>query len=286
LAAVDQFKTTVDTKLAGLVELPARTTLKTGSSANLATTFTTVTPLRNAVTFGDVTYTLEGDFSWIKDTNAGAGLQPAAGVVSIPGSCTYTDASSTATKLVFECDATAGLTVAFNPVPNTAAAGVPVAAATATGVAQTLKATKFALSSVVTFTTPDGTLTTLSAADAGEWKVDGVYVDVPYLLAGKVGEKTFSYVVNVTNNHSQTGNVTLDVYKEDGTAIATRVAAGSVAPAAIKRLSTDIKSILGAYEGRFSVKVFVEVPAGKAQVYSAYVDNETSERAIVINSTN
>lgn len=287
LAAVDQFASKVTTQFSGLIELPARTALKTSPApTNLATTFATTTSLRDPVTFTDVQYTLEGDFSWIKDTNAAAGLQVATGTVVIPATCGYDDADSTKTKLVFTCDDAAGLTVGFNPVPNTAAAGVPASTATATGVAQTLKATKYALSAKVTYSAPAGTLSTLSAADAGEWKVDGVYVDVPYLLAGKVGEKTFSYVVNVTNNHSQTGNVTLDVYREDGSAIATRVAAGTVAPGAIKRLSTDLKSILGTYEGRFSAKVFVEVPAGKAQVYSAYVDNETSERAIVINSTN
>lgn len=168
LAAVDQFKSSVTTKLEGLIELPARTALKAGSSVNLASSFTTTAPLRSAVTFTDVTYTLEGDFSWIKDTNAGAGLQAAAGVVTIPGTCTYTDADSSATKLVFVCDDSAGLTVAFNPVPNTAAAGVPAATATAAGVAQTLKATKYALSAKVAYSAPAGSLTTLSAADAGE----------------------------------------------------------------------------------------------------------------------
>lgn len=288
LAAADQFVSKVTTQLSGLIELPARTALKVSPApTNLATSFATTTPLRDAVTFTEVKYTLEGDFSWIKDTNAAAGLQAAAGVVTIPGTCNYEDADSTSTKLVFTCDDSAGLSVAFNPVPNTAAAGVPAAAATAATVAQTLKATKYALSAVTSYTVPAGTLSTLSAADAGEWKVDGVYVDVPYLLAGTVGEKEFSYVVNVTNNHSQVGNVTLDVYKEDGTAVATRVAAGTVAPNAIKRLGSDIKAILGNdFSGRFSAKVFIEVPAGKAQVYSAYSDVETSERAIVINSTN
>ncbi len=286
LAAKTQFTTKIDTKLAGLIELPARTTLK--DDENLTTTFAEIAGLREAVTFGAAKFTLEGDFSWIKDTSAAAGLQPAAGVVTIPGTCTYTAADSSATKLVFSCtNAAAGLDVVFDFAPNTAAAGVPAATATGAGVAQTLKATKFALSTSVSYTVPTGTFATLSSADAGEWKVDGVYVDVPYLLSGVVGSKDFSYVVNVTNNHSQTGNITLDVYKEDGTAIATRVAAGTVAPNAIKRLGSDIKAILGNdFAGRFSVKVFVEVPDGKAQVYSAYTDNETSERAIVINSTN
>lgn len=286
LAAKTQFTTKIDTKIAGLIELPGRTTLK--DDENLATTFAEVGGLREAVTFGSAKFTLEGDFSWIKDTNAAAGLQPAAGVVTVPGTCTYTAADSGATKLVFSCtNAAAGLDVAFDFALNTAAAGVPADAATAATVAQTLKATKYALTTSVAYTVPTGTFATLSSADAGEWKVDGVYVDVPYLLAGTVGDKEFSYVVNVTNNHSQTGNITLDVYKEDGTAVATRVAAGSVGANAIKRLGTDIKSILGAdFAGRFSVKIFVEVPAGKAQVYSAYSDVETTERAIVINSTN
>lgn len=287
LAAVDQFKSTITSKFDALIELPARTALKAAPvPKTIATTFANDVTLREFATVGAITYTLEGDFSWIKDTLGTDGLDAAAIFTGLPGTCTYTAASSTTSKLVFSCTAAAGLGFTFDIAANTAAAGFPVATGTAATVAQTLKGTKYALTTKVAYTVPTGSFTTLAAADAGEWKVDGVYVDVPYLLAGKVGEKTFSYVVNVTNNHSQSGNVTLDVYKEDGTAIATRVAAGTVASGAIKRLSTDIKSILGTYEGRFSVKVFVEVPAGKAQVYSAYVDNETSERAIVINSTN
>ena len=290
-AAADQFKAEVTQKIAGSITLPARTALT--SQTHLTSTFTNTATLRNAVATaaGSTTYTLEGDFSWIKDTNAADGLDAAAVFSNLTAGCTYVAASSTTSKLTFTCNSASGAGLGFDfdaaaIAANTAAPGVPASTATAATVAQTLKATKYALTAKTAYTTPTGSFTTLSAVDAGEWKVDGVYVDVPYLLAGKVGEKTFSYVVNVTNNHSQTGNVTLDVYKEDGTAIATRVAAGTVASGAIKRLSTDIKSILGTYEGRFSVKVFVEVPAGKAQVYSAYVDNETSERAIVINSTN
>lgn len=291
-AAADQFKAEITQKIAGLITLPGRIAL--ASQTHLTSTFTNTTTLRSAVATAasSTTYTLEGDFSWIKDTSAAAGLQAPAVFSNLAAGCAFVPANSSSTKLEFTCNSATATGLGFDfdaaaIAANTAAAGAPAATATGAGVAQTLKATKYSLTAKTAYTTPTGTFTSLSAADAGEWKVDGVYVDVPYLLAGTVGDKEFSYVVNVTNNHSQSGNITLDVYKEDGTAVATRVAAGSVGANAIKRLGTDIKAILGNdFSGRFSVKVFVEVPAGKAQVYSAYTDVETTERAIVINSTN
>ncbi|MFN6969847.1 MAG: hypothetical protein ACK4NN_03230 [Rheinheimera sp.] len=244
LAAVDQFKSTISSKFDALIELPARTSLKAAPApTSIATTFANDVALREFATIGAVTYTLEGDFSWIKDTSdADVGLTPAPTLFTgLPAQCTNTVATSTTSKLVFSCTAGTPLSFTFNIAANTAAVGQPASTATAATVAQTLKSTKYALTARVAYTTPTGAFNTLSAADAGEWKVDGVYVDVPYLLAGTVGEKEFSYVVNVTNNHSLSGNVTLDVYKEDGSVVATRVAAGSVAPNAIKRLGTDIK---------------------------------------------
>lgn len=288
LAAVDQFEVEVDQAFDALITLPDRIALAAGNK-DLETLFTDggATLRATPAVFGSVKHTLEGDFSWIKDSDAAPGLQPFADVVVAPATCVVQGSESSATKLVFACStAAAPLTVGFDIAENTLNAGVPTAAATAAGKAQLLKSTKFTLTSDVTYTGPAGTFNALNKVDAGKWSVDGTNVDVPYLAAGTIGEKTFSFIVNVTNKSNKAGNVFFDLYKEDGTAIVQNQSAGSVAPNAILRVGSEMNKKLAGFNGRFSAKVFVEVPAGDAEVYSAYTDGDTDERAIVINTSN
>jgi len=287
LAAVDQFEVEVDQPFKGLITLPDRVALAGGAEA-LETLFTNdgATLRAPAAVFGSVKHTLEGDFSWIKDSNSSAGLQPHPDVVVLPATCALSATETTTSKLVVSCSTVAPLTVDFDIAENTLQAGVPVATATAANKAQILKSTKYTLTSDVVYTGPSGTFNALNKADAGQWTVDGTNVDVPYLAAGVLGEKTFSFVVNVTNKSNKAGNVFFDLYKEDGSVIVQNQSAGSVAPNAILRVGSEMNKKLTDFNGRFSAKVFVEVPAGEAEVYSAYVDTETSERAIVINTSN
>lgn len=290
LAAKNQFSLVVTTPKSGLIELPNRTSFKAGDlDVALITTLNEVAPaLRQAVTFGAVTYTLDGDFSWIKNTAAVAGLTPAVGVVT-PSVGAFDVAKSSATKLVYSHNAVTPVTLTFDTVPNTAAAGVPAAAATAVGKAMTLNKTPFTISASVSYTgTATGEYVVANKEDAGKWLVDGVTVDIPYLIRGQVnGEgKYYGHIVTATNNHSAAGNVTIDLFKEDGTNIVRGLAAGSIAPRQTRGLSGNIVTALGGYEGKFNATVFIEVPAGSAQVYSAYTDPETKERAVVINSSN
>lgn len=287
LAAADQFEAEVTQAIEGLIALPDRNSLATNDG--LVTTFADdALNLRDAVTLDDITYVLEGDFSWIKDTAAGAGLQTAA--VVVPAGCAYEAASSSATALTVTCDNTpTALTVDFDIAANTAAAGVPASAATAATVATTLKKTDYTVTATANYSgTASGEFVALNEVAAGKWRVDGVEVDVPYLVKGTLGAKTFSHVVNARNNHSAAGNVTIDVYAQDGTVLGSNVDAGSIAPNQVKELSGAINAVLGnSFNGKFSVTVFIEVPANSgSQVYSAYVDNSTSERAIVVNSSN
>lgn len=291
LAATNQFEAEVGTALSGLITLPGRVALD-GNETDLLVTFDDDATLRSFVTLDSVTWTVEGDFSWVKDTVAGGAINPDATVVAafgLPATCTLD--SLTATAMVIECTDDADLTLALDTAVIDANALIEDqnSVAVDAGDATTLKKTDFTVTSSVNYSgTASGDFVALNDAAAGKWRVDGVEVDVPYLVKGTLGAKTFSHIVNARNNHTAAGNVTIDVYAQDGTVIASNVDAGSIAPNQVKELSGAINAVLGnSFNGKFSVTVFIEVPANSgSQVYSAYVDNSTSERAIVVNSSN
>lgn len=282
LAAVDQLALEVEAVIEGEITLASKRTALTGEEYLDVTLTDDALDLRESVAVGadGYTYTVEGDFSWIKDEATTAGLQSDA--IVAPADCTYKDLSSTKAKLVFTCDTVFEgdfLDVAANTANFTA--GVTPSDA---GKTKILNATKYTLGAVAKWTGGEYTLLTREAI--GSWTVEGATVDVPYLVYGVVGEKDYNIITSVTNLSTAAGKVTIDLYKEDGSEIKTAVDAGTVAAQGQLSVASAIKTALGAYTGKFSVRIFVEVPNGKAEVYSAYVDKETSERAIVINTSN
>lgn len=282
LAAVDQFSAE-NTNFKGEITLASKRTALTGQvdgSVDLTDDVATLRP-GSVVTLNEVTYTLEGDFSWIKDIATTAGLDAGLDVITPIAGCTYKSTQSTKAKLVFTCDEDFGFD--FDITKNTAAQTVGSNPSDATK-ATTLNATKYTITSNVDYTTGDYDLQTREAI--GEWTVEGVTVDVPYLVYGVNGDKDYNIIATVTNTSAAAGKVTIDLFDAAGKGLASSIDAGSVASKGQLNLVSAIKTGLGSYVGKFSARVFVEVPAGQAEVYSAYQDKETAERAIVINTSN
>lgn len=287
LAAVDQF-TVENTKFAGVVALANKRTTLSSQTAGVVDVSDKFVTLRTGakVVLADVTHTVEGDFSWIKDTATTAGLDTLAGaaatdVLEIPAGCAYQSTKSTKAKLVFVC--ASDLSLGFDTVENakqTTIGSNPSDVNKAT----TLNATKYVVTSNVNYTT--GTFDVQAREAAGEWTVEGVTVDVPYLVYGVNGDKDYNIIATVTNTSAAAGKVTVDLFDATGKGIASAVDAGTVAANGQLNLVTPIKTALGSYVGKFSARIFVEVPANQAEVYTAYQDKETDERAIVINTSN
>lgn len=283
LAAVDQFSAE-NTNFKGEITLASkRTALAAGNVDGSVDLTDDGATLRtgSVVTLNEVTYTLEGDFSWIKDTATAAGLDAGTGVITPAAGCAYESTKSTKAKLVFTCDDDFGFN--FDIADNTAAQTVGSNPSDATK-ATTLNATKYTITSNVDYTTGDYDLQTRDAI--GEWTVEGVTVDVPYLVYGVNGDKDYNIIATVTNTSAAAGKVTIDLFDAAGKGLASSIDAGSVASKGQLNLVSAIKTGLGSYVGKFSARVFVEVPAGQAEVYSAYQDKETAERAIVLNTSN
>lgn len=229
-----------------------------------------------------VKHTLTGDFSWVvdNDTNT-AGLQPKAGVFTTTGTCATPVWAYSTTAVSLTCDAVAADTaIVIDPEANkvgVAAANVAI-----------LAPQSFTATSTVTYTTPAATENVINGASAGSWTLNGSQVRVPYMVAG--GDR-FGIIANVTNHGSKDGAITLDVWAEDGTKLASNYAAGtsnagsvtSVAPALIAALNAAGKDLVATT--KFSFQVTTNVPENDVQVYAAYTDNTTSERAIVNNDS-
>lgn len=302
--AIESAKTEVVAELVQQVEFDVLTaglltktidvaTKRTKFTSNGTTAALTIDTTDNAATtdafevaYTSQKYTLTGDFSWIKDTKtADAGIQAAAGVVTLPGACSQT--SLTATTLKFSCNGTAvDPSVSFDLAAN--AASTPDA-----DVYPVLNPTSFKLSAEVDFNNPAGLasnlLTPFADTAVGSWSLNGADVTIPYLVFGNVGGKDYNQVVQLTNKSSIEGAIYVDIYDGEGNAIAKNSKLTVTAKAnSVTNLATELKALVAAakYQGKVSVRVIAEVPSATAQVYAAYQDVATSERAIVVGLKN
>ncbi len=232
------------------------------------------------VTYVGVEHTVSGDFSWVTDDDTDtAVIDPIADALTV-AACTgvadATDATWTVSSVTFECTDAAPT----NPV-LTFDIGEGDAEA-----ADSVNATAFTASAVITYNA-GGTDKEFAVGpiNAGAWTLNGSQVRVPYMV---VGGSRFGIIANVTNHGSRDGEITLDVFAEDGSTIVSNYPAGtskagsvtSVAPALIAALGGSPAAVT-----KFSFQVTTNVPENDVLVYAAYTDNTTSERAIVNNDS-
>lgn len=133
---------------------------------------------------------------------------------------------------------------------------------------------------------------TTSNVSAGSWGINGSVIHVPYMVYGAVGTKTFSQIVNVANNSSAAGKVYADVWTTAADGKVTRILnnkqIGTVAARGLYRAAGDLRTAIeaaGFKDGYVQMRLTTDIGADHITVYSAYVDNSNSERAIVNNDS-
>lgn len=254
----------------------------------------TVTPLETSnaltavaaygVSYKSIKGSIKGNFSWVKDTDADtAGIQAPAGVLAVGANCTAGDLTATELKFTCEGNGTPGLEVSLQDNTDSK----PDA-----GVATILSETSFVLDATVDFSNTLGLASNsakaFDAAAAGSWKLNGSNVLIPYMVYGTVGGKAYNQVIQLTNNSTVEGAIYVDIFDGEGKQIAKNQKLTAVAKAnSVVNVGTEIKALVAAakYEGKVSVRVVAEVPSASTEVYAAYQDVATSERAIVVGLT-
>ena len=288
---VAQFGSTVTTKLDGVINVAkSRQIFVDAAGADVATDVLVITPTEaaaavNDANFNSVTHKITGDFSFAdtnKDGTVSAGELAAAVVVTSAADAVGTgtlNAAKTEYTVVVTDGATEGpeaTTVTFNAPGESTAKPVLVPGA-------------FSVASTIAYSPASGAAASkVVSADAGAWTLNGATVQVPYLVFGTVGGKAYNTIVQLNNASTVSGDVYVDVYKEDGTQVLANKKVATVAGQTTTNIAGAIKTELataGAADGKFSVKVVANVPEKTASVYSAFVDTVTGERIIVNNDS-
>lgn len=280
LEVVDQEKFAIKTKISGKIDVAqARQKFETGTGGEFEVEKTSNTVNGYAVTYINQKFELGGDFSWIKDQNTTTdNIQAATDVVKLTNA---TLNSITPSKITFTATGTATPKVEFDVSKNTAAA--PDA-----GTGVTLARTDFVVTSEVDYNNAAGLASNkakpFDGVSAGSWTLNGSTVTVPYMVFGTVGSKSFGQVVTVTNNSKVEGTVYVDAWAADGTQLLNNKAmpTKSKAFSSTAYASEILAALGGSYNGRVSLKITTEAPEDSVQVYAAYTDAATTERAIVV----
>lgn len=228
-------------------------------------------------------YVVEGDFSWVQDTSTTtAGIQAAASAVAITGCTGATNGSTgvtfTATSMAFTCTDSPATAVTATFDVRQGNAKAPAA----------LPSGSYTVTNTINYTVGTAKTLAIGPKDAGLWKLNGSQVRVPYMV---VGGSRFGAIANVTNHSGRDGDITLDIFAEDGSTIASNYAAGTSKAGSVTSLAGALnaalaaKGISTASPVKFSFQITTNVPENDVIVYAAYTDNTTSERAIVNNDS-
>ena len=269
----DQFVASIATgnKFDGILDVAEdREEFTTGTTDVLTITLANRSGDSGAVAKGNTTFVVGGDFAWADSAAVATPACTAGAVVGTP--------AITATSYTFTCNAvTTGATLTLNI--DQGADTVPV------------NPTSFTLNVAHGYGAATASLAQ-GPLDAGAWAVNGAIVTIPYMAYGTIGTKTFSQVINLTNNGSQTGAVYADVWATDAAGksnpILKNVVVGTTNPKSTLKLAAALKTAMeakGFKDGTVAIRLLADVKADSVSVYSAYVDNATTERAIVNNDS-
>ena len=118
---------------------------------------------------------------------------------------------------------------------------------------------------------------------AGEWKLNGFSAFVPYMPYAS----GISQIIYLTNKSNQSGTITVDAYNQAGATCS--FSAGTMQAGRVTILTGAVKAGLeGCYgvgfDDRISMTVVANIPAGRAELVTAY--NVNGDRVQVINTSN
>jgi hypothetical protein len=225
------------------------------------------TPAVLPVTVTAVTYTINGDFSWLLDED-GAVDTDIADVTSNVGTTVEVEADKV---ILTRADAT----------PPTLVIAPDAASETI------IPDQKFTVSAELEYAAgaanAEGTVS-FSAVNAGQWSLNGASVHIPYMPYGD----NITQVINLNNAGSQEGDITVEGFDRAGNKFGP-VFVGSAVKNSQVSLAQGIKDALTtagiSANERVSLKLVVNVPATDVTVYSAYNTNGNGAR-LVVNDSN
>lgn len=231
-----------------------------------------------AVSVTRTAFTLEGDFGWVFNTSN----QPITNALLMACDNASVTPVITKTAAAVECTgANPRLTIIAQP-------GVVLANSSAS--VSVIPTNSYSLTAEYSFVNADASTRRSSKSltvDAGRWTLNGSEVDVPYMPYGA----GITQVINLNNNGTQTGNVTVEGYDRTGQAFGP-VVVGVSAPGKQLPLAEAIKSAIrdaginvDTTGERVSLKIVTNVPAKDVTVYSAYNTGNNGAR-LVVNSSN
>ena len=222
----------------------------------------------------DQDVTITSDFGWVFDSNAAAGLQPTAGVFTLPncGAPAFTSTSIAATCGFGDS------VVAIDTGINNAAAGGGVV----------LPATSFVSTHVLNYLGADaaGNANTPSSVTVtnvvlGGWTLNGFQAKVAYMpFQTGIGQ-----VIYIANRSDQTGTITIDWIDQNGNSGSFDI--GSVNAGSTRAIGPAINAGLPEAQregGRLALTITANVPACEAQLNAQY--NVSGDRAFSVSSDN
>ncbi|WP_417656343.1 hypothetical protein [Pseudidiomarina aestuarii] len=283
----DQFEITIDTALDEVIDVEDERETFVGAltADQLVFTAAETAAFDLSADVDGVDYSVAGNFSWVKDTDANtAGIQATVGTfaVTATGAAVCTAPVVTATALTFSCDVLDQITVDIDTGPQ--------------GSDVVLPAGTFGVDTNVQYSFVGGTDSDkdLDRAAAGAWTLNGSETFIPYMPYSRDDLSNISQIIYVTNSGTQSGEISVDVISADGTTtnLSNADLGGILAAPGVTKLTGPIVDALtdaglltgGSSTKQFALNIVVNDANDVISVYSAYNVNG-SDRGWVQNDS-
>lgn len=129
-----------------------------------------------------------------------------------------------------------------------------------------------------------------TAIPAGEWKLNGANVNLPYVPYDKVqsamAERALQQIIYVTNHGSQAGDIFVTATDEAGNVVLNNVMVATIGGNEMVKIAGLISAELAAAgfdTGKLSIDVTVNAPNDDISVYAAYKHKAEADRGVIIN---
>lgn len=288
----EQFEAAVDTAFDGVIDVSEQRVLfdDAGTTDVLTLEITDNATQQLAVTAGEIVHTIYGNFSDLVDDNGDA--LTAAAFASAAANAGSGEADDTfAYEFAEDMQSITITQTVVNAVDDLVDVTFDVDGGSAAAASAIATQDFTADVSVTDGADPAETFASFTGVDVGEWTLNGAEAYVPYMPYGQ----NISQVLYVTNNGSQTGDITVDIRDEAGN-VTSNVNVGQAAPGITKITSEvlaaveeatgkNLNPLTGTGSEKVALTIVVNAPSDDIEVYSSYNVNG-NDRGYISNSSN
>lgn len=232
-----------------------------------------------AATITEATYSVSGDFSWVVDTNENVeGIQADADTFTpdcgTAGTLKADSFTVEGDQVSFACE---GLGLQFGFISPSLAMDLRQGES-ATFALNPIPSTSFTAS--IDYKVSGGSVAEDSvSANGGAWTLNAAERHVSYMPFGpNIGQ-----IIYVTNDSAKDGEVTINVYDENGETLAENYSAGTATAGGVTQIAGAVQEAVGDYQGKARIEITVDAPSHNVTVYSAY-NVGGSDRGFVSNN--